>query len=184
MSPSGWKCAGGRIWPIHMAYDSGSTALVACVGLAVFDLTQGAFGSSWSATIGAAAVAGIAYVAVESMFGNLPVTGPTGHNLTTSWTIGAGIEHYWTPALRSSISGNYNQTTFNGTAQTLFCASPQSPIRNAAGAVADVSGVGGVPLGTVAIAGCNPNFTAWNIGTRTIWNPVPILDFGIEIMYT
>jgi hypothetical protein len=122
--------------------------------------------------------------AFDSIFGNLAATGPTGHQLTTSWTIGAGIEHYWTPALRSSLFGSYNETTYNGTAQTLFCSSPQSPIRNAAGAVAGVSGVGGIPLGTVAIAGCNPDFKAFNVGTRTIWNPVPNLDVGLEVMYT
>src|SRR5262245_25543191 len=73
--------------------------------------------------------------AFDSIFGVLPVTGATGHQLTTSWTIGAGIEHYWTPAFRTSVAGSYNQTTYNATAQTLFCASPASPIRTAAGAV-------------------------------------------------
>jgi hypothetical protein len=24
----------------------------------------------------------------------------------------------------------------------------------------------------------------WNVGTRTIWNPVPNLDIGLELMYT
>jgi len=117
---------------------------------------------------------GTAY-AFESIFGNLAATGPTGHQLTSSWTIGAGIEHYWTPAFRSSLFGSYNATTFNGTAKTLFCASPQSPIRT----------LGGVaPTGAVAFAGCNPDFNVWNVGTRTIWNPVPNLDVGLEIMYT
>ena len=59
---------------------------------------------------------GAAY-AFDSIFGNLAATGgATGHQLTTSWTIGAGIEHYWTPALRSSLFGSYNATTYNGTA--------------------------------------------------------------------
>ena len=35
-----------------------------------------------------------------------------------------------------------------------------------------------------AFAGCNPDFNVWNVGTRTIWNPVPNLDVGLEIMYT
>jgi hypothetical protein len=113
--------------------------------------------------------------AFDSIFGNLATTGPTGHQLTTSWTIGAGIEHYWTPALRSSAFGSYNETTYNGTAKLLFCSSPQSPIRT----------LGGVaPTGAVAFAGCNPDFQVWNVGTRTIWNPVPNLDVGLEVMYT
>jgi Porin subfamily len=114
--------------------------------------------------------------AFDSIFGNLASTGgAVGHQLTTSWTIGAGIEHYWTPALRSSAFGNYNATTYNGTAKTLFCSSPQSPIRT----------LGGVaPTGAVAFAGCNPDFNVWNVGSRTIWNPVPNLDVGLEVMYT
>ena len=71
--------------------------------------------------------------------------------------------------------GNYSSTTYNGTARTLFCASPQSPIRT----------LGGVaPTGAAAFAGCNPDFNVWNVGTRTIWNPVPNLDVGLEVMYT
>ena len=45
--------------------------------------------------------------------------------------------------------------------------------------------LGGVaPTGAVAFAGCNPDFNVWNVGTRTIWNPVPNLDVGLEVMYT
>ena len=36
----------------------------------------------------------------------------------------------------------------------------------------------------VAVAGCNPDFNVWDVGTRTIWNPVPNLDIGLEVMYT
>ena len=114
--------------------------------------------------------------AVDSMFGTLVSTGgAVGHQLTTSWTIGGGIEHYWTPALRTSAFGSYNQTTYNATATTLFCSSPQSPIRTVAGVA---------PTGAAALPGCNPNFNVWNVGTRTIWNPVPNLDIGLEVMYT
>jgi hypothetical protein len=114
--------------------------------------------------------------ALDSIFGTLAATGgPTGHQLTTAWTIGAGIEHYWTPSLRSSVYGNYSSVNYNATATTLFCASPQSPIRTAAGVA---------PGGAVALPGCNPDFNIWNVGTRTIWNPVPNLDVGVEVMYT
>jgi len=30
---------------------------------------------------------------------------------------------------------------------------------------------------------CNPNFGWWQAGTRTIWNPHPDLDIGVEVMY-
>ena len=100
-------------------------------------------------------------------------TGATGHQLTTSWTIGAGIEHYWTPALRSSVFGSYNATTLqrHGADAVLLVAAEPDP--HAAAVVA--------PTGAVAFAGCNPDFNVWNVGTRTIWNPVPNLDIGLEV---
>ncbi len=30
---------------------------------------------------------------------------------------------------------------------------------------------------------CNPNFGWWQAGTRTIWNPHPDLDIGVEVLY-
>ena len=73
--------------------------------------------------------------AFDSIFGNLASTGgPTGHQLTTSWTIGAGIEHYWTPALRSSVFGNYNATTlqWHGADPVLLVSAEPDPHRGAA----------------------------------------------------
>ena len=33
-------------------------------------------------------------------------------------------------------------------------------------------------------AGCNPDFNVWNVGVRTIWNPAPQFDIGVEVMYS
>ena len=33
-------------------------------------------------------------------------------------------------------------------------------------------------------ATCNPNYNTWQIGTRTMWNPHPMLDIGVEVLYT
>jgi hypothetical protein len=54
-----------------MAYNSGSTAVVAGVGLAVFVPFSHVFGSSWPATVGAAALAAIPYIAVETALGSV-----------------------------------------------------------------------------------------------------------------
>ena len=65
---------------------------------------------------------------------------------------------------------------FNDIATTLFCSSPQSPIRRI--------GAPNTPLtGTTVAAGCNPDFNVWNVGVRTIWNPAPQFDVGVEVMY-
>lgn len=92
-----------------------------------------------------------------------PLT-PSGIQLTKALTVGAAFEHYWTPALRTSVWGNWNSIDFNAIATGIFCnAGPTSPVTT--------------PVG------CNPDFRVWAVGTRTIWNPVKNLDIGLELMY-
>ena len=116
--------------------------------------------------------------ALDSVFGALPSTnGATGQQLTNYFSIAAAIEHYWTPALRSDFFGSYTAADFNDVATTLLCSSPQSPIRRI--------GAPNTPLtGTTVAAGCNPDFNVWNVGVRTIWNPAPQFDIGVEVMYS
>ncbi|MDQ2080704.1 porin [Xanthobacteraceae bacterium Astr-EGSB] len=87
--------------------------------------------------------------------------------LTKIFGVNAGLEHYWTPTLRSSVFGSYVSVDFNDTASGLICAS--SPFLSPAGAVQ---------------AGCNPDWNMYQVGTRTVWNPVRNLDVGLELLYT
>ena len=116
--------------------------------------------------------------AMDSIFGTLVSTGgATGQQLTRYFTITAAIEHYWTPALRSDLWGNYTAADYNDVATTLFCSSPQSPVRRLAAP--------NTPLtGATVVAGCNPDFNVWAVGLRTIWNPAPQFDIGLEVFYT
>jgi hypothetical protein len=116
--------------------------------------------------------------AIDAIFGNSAVTGASGLELTTVWTVGAGIQHYWTPALRSSLFATYTVVDYNTAATAMFCSGPNTPIRN-------LAGVNPVAFNNAAgLAGCNPDFQWWAVGTRTIWNPVPNLDIGVEIVYS
>ena len=116
--------------------------------------------------------------AMDSVFGALASTnGATGQQLTNFFSIAAALEHYWTPALRSDFFASYSAVDYNDTATTLFCSSPQSPIRRI--------GAPNTPLtGATVALGCNPDFNVWNVGVRTIWNPAPQFDVGLEVMYT
>jgi len=70
------------------------------------------------------------------------------------------VEHYWTPALRTSVFGTYTEGNWNGAPTAAFC-------------------------DNVAIVGtCNPDFQIWQVGTKTVWNPVANLDIGVELLYT
>jgi hypothetical protein len=86
--------------------------------------------------------------------------------LTTAWSVFASYEHFWTPALRTSLYGSYVDVSFNSTAATQFCGF----------AALSVAGAGG--------AGCNPNWSAWNIGSRSQWNITKDLYVGVDVMYS
>ena len=76
-----------------------------------------------------------------------------------------------------SLWGSYTAADYNANATTIFCSSPQSPVRTYCVLRTPRSRAGG------RCSGCNPDFNVWAIGIRTIWNPVPKLDIGLEIVY-
>jgi hypothetical protein len=89
--------------------------------------------------------------------------------LTTAWSVFASYEHFWTPSLRTSLYGSYLDVSYNGTAKTMFCA-------GIAAATGAFGGAGG--------AGCNPNWSTWNIGSRSQWNITKDLYVGVDVIYS
>ena len=84
--------------------------------------------------------------------------------LTKGWSILAAIQHYWQPNLRTSLYGGYMAFDYSAAANA------------AIGATA--AGVG------AAVANNNADSAMWQIGSRTVWNPVTNLDVGLDVMYT
>ena len=72
----------------------------------------------------------------------------------------AGIRHYWVADLRTSLYGGYvNYRAQSSAVDILVCA----PNKFAAGCA---------------------DWAAWQIGSRTLWNPVRNLDVGVDVQYT
>jgi hypothetical protein len=119
--------------------------------------------------------------------GNLPAGSAgciqSGIQLSTTWAISAAIEHYWTPALRTSVFGAYSFWTAGNAGNAIMCASPLSPIRTASAVATPGLGINVGPTGAIGLQGCNFDYASWGAGTRTIWNPVRNLDVGFEVMY-
>jgi hypothetical protein len=90
--------------------------------------------------------------------------------LTEGFQVNAAVQHYWTPALRTSVFGGYAELNWDAPGTVLYCSSvvPTPP-----------GGIVGAVTGT-----CNPDFAVWQVGTRTIWSPVANLDIGVEVLYT
>jgi porin-like protein len=115
---------------------------------------------------------------VDDAFYASPAAGvaASGLELSTNWNVWAAFQHYWTPALRTSLYGGYAEFKANSTqVNNLVCA----PLN--AGVAA-----GGLPAqvpGAVAATGCL-DWAAWAIGSRTLWNPVKNLDVGVDVLYT
>jgi len=112
--------------------------------------------------------------ALDGVFSNNAVMPFSGIALSTSWSVTAAVEHYWTPALRTSLYGSYAYWTPGGSGNTQMCSSPLAPVRTLAGAA---------PTGAAPLAGCDFTFMSWGVGSRTIWNPVKNLDIGLEVLY-
>jgi len=92
--------------------------------------------------------------------------------LTTAWSAAAAYEHFWTPALHTSLYGSYINVSYNGTARSIIC-------DTTAGAS------NGFAQGTGMVAtGCDPSFSSWNLGSRTQWDVTKGLYLGVDVIYT
>src|SRR5215470_17728562 len=90
--------------------------------------------------------------------------------LTTTWTTGAGYEHFWLPNLSTTVYGTYTQVRYDDTVinSRLFCA-----------------GGGAVTQNLIFTgANCDPGFNFWTIGTHTDWFPVAAFRLAVDVLYT
>ena len=92
--------------------------------------------------------------------------------LTTAWSVTAGVEHHWNPAWRTSLYGGYEAISYNQNATAENCAGRYGEVL-----VSSTSAGGFTP------ANCSPDFSFWQIGSRTVWNPIADLELGLDILY-
>jgi Porin subfamily len=90
--------------------------------------------------------------------------------LTTTWTTGAGYEHFWVPNVSTTVYGTYTQVRYNDTVvnSRLFCAGGGATTQNL----------------IFTGANCDPGFNFWLIGTHTDWYPVAGFRLAAEVLYT
>lgn len=109
-------------------------------------------------------------------------TSSTGVELTTAWGIAAAYEHFWTPSLRTSVHGSYHRIQHNANATSLIraasCNSNYTATAISAGQTALASGT------LNGQADCNPDWSFWQIGSRTQWNVTKDFYMGFDVVYT
>jgi hypothetical protein len=110
----------------------------------------------------------------DAFFANTPATGATGLQLPTMWNIFTAVQHYWVPDVRTSLYGGYVQFRANSSVVDTLVCEPLHEGKTFAGLTGNAA---------VSASGC-ADWAAWQIGSRTIWNPVRNLDVGVEALYT
>jgi hypothetical protein len=100
----------------------------------------------------------------------------TGSNveLTTVWSFNAMYEHRWNPQWRTSLYGGMLGVQYDDAAKSMICATTVT------GGKVTFTGFGS----SFAPSNCDPNWGLSQVGTRTMWNPVPDLDVGLDFAWT
>jgi hypothetical protein len=89
---------------------------------------------------------------------------------SSAWEVSAFYEHYWSPAWRTSLYGNYSKISYGDAGNALLSAA---------------LGAGGrLNNGTLTQTGGNFDLGLAQIGTRTAWTPVQNLTLSAEFSYS
>ena len=112
---------------------------------------------------------GIGYVS-DAVIGGTVAAGTGTMELTRGWDINAAFTHFWMPALKSTLWGNYVALDYSSQANAMLCSS---------------IGFGNAGSGTAATAnaGCDFDWSAWAVGLRTEWAATKNLSLGLEVLY-
>jgi hypothetical protein len=109
---------------------------------------------------------------VDGVFAN-----GTAVELTQAWSMFGGYSHVWTPKWKSSLYGGVVGVNYDGAAKNMICSGPVGPL-------GFMSTPGGAGAFTGGVSNCNPNFSFTELGSRTMWNPVPDVDIGVDVLWT
>jgi hypothetical protein len=105
--------------------------------------------------------------------------------LTQAWSVNAAYQHIWNAHWRTSWYGGFVQIHYNDNAK--FMINSALPTGNFCNPVAGgIAGISGNFTGWAPQPGntCSPDYSFYQIGTRTQWNPHPNLDIGLDVFYT
>jgi hypothetical protein len=106
--------------------------------------------------------------------------------LTEAWSINAGYQHIWGAAgtfggkWRTSLYGGYVVVNYNDRATQLINQG------FAAGSACNPGAAASVNTAFTPLAGnsCSPDYSFYQIGSRTQFNPHPLMDIGLDVVYT
>jgi Porin subfamily len=157
-----FNLAGGDAWGFNLCYTEGAA------GFCTNQQSYQVYNSNTSV--------GLGWIA-DGVFGLGQV------ELTRVWSALAFYEHIWNPRWRTSWFGGYVNVDYNSNATQLI---NQRMANFAAGCGPGVAPLAVTFTNVTPLPGnsCSPDYSFFEVGSRTQWNPVPQLDIGLEVLYT
>jgi hypothetical protein len=110
---------------------------------------------------------------LDGVYSGTSAANGTKINLSNAWEVSGFYEHYWNPAWRTSVFGNYSQISYGGAGDALLMA-------NLSGALPTT----GRFVATPGTNGGSMKFATAQVGTRTAWTPVKDLTISAEFIYS
>jgi hypothetical protein len=149
--------------------------------------TKGAIGyatkaGSWQVYNGNSA--GIGWV-TDGIFDGTATSANNQIHLTNAWSVNAGYEHKWNERWKSSLYGGYTKIWYDGDTVDLI----NTHLPGAAGTMpcgVPVAGSVWPPVNIPVGSGnsCSPNFSFWQVGSRTQWDITRATSLGLDVFYT
>src|SRR5215510_11376836 len=105
---------------------------------------------------------------------------------TRVWSVNAAYQHMWNPMWRTSLYGGYVDVSYNDTAKAII----NSHLPGAAASIQCGVAVSGSVWPPISMTGggvgnsCTPNFSFFQVGTRTEFTPVRGFGLGLDVFYT
>jgi hypothetical protein len=107
-------------------------------------------------------------------------------HLTRAWSVNAAYEHVWNRQWRTSVYGGYTKIWYDDEVTSLI----NQHLPGAAGSLqcgVRVFGAVWPPISMIAGGAgnsCSPDFSFYQVGSRTQFTPVSGLDVGLDVFYT
>jgi len=137
------------------------------------DTIEGSIGYSSAATGYTTGVGGVQLygsgnsVAVASAPDTLFTTGGS-QEAINAWHIDGAYEHVWNPQWATSVFAEYVGINYSSGAKNIVSAGCAAGTLFAAGSV---------------VTNCNPDWSMYQVSTRTRWNPRPELEIGLDLIW-
>ena len=115
-----------------------------------------------------------------------PLSANTEIHLTNAWSANAAYEHFWNSRWRTSLYGGYTKVWYDGQITNDI----NTHLPGAAGSLQCGVPVAGSVWPPVSMTNggagnsCSPDFSFYQIGSRTQWNITKDFYMGVDVTYT